>query len=194
MEKSRRPVVLLLGAVIAFFIAMAIYIYSGWYNIGADRPHWRLTESILETLRERSVERRAAEISAPDLTNQQLILKGAGQYAAMCTQCHLAPGKNDSEIRPGLYPQPPDLSKARIDPRKAFWTIKHGIKMSAMPAWGSGHDDATIWSIVAFLNKLPELSPEAYREMVEKAPADEEMGTKAHRGDVPSTHRASESG
>lgn len=154
---------------------MSIYIYAGWYDIGADRPHWRITTSVIEMLRTRSIERRAAEIKVPDLTNQQLILKGAGQYAAMCAQCHLAPGKSDSEIRPGLYPQPPELSKIRVDPRIAFWVTKHGVKMSGMPAWGRGHDDATLWSIVAFVNKLPGMTPEQYKDIVSRAPPDEEM-------------------
>ncbi|WP_371763425.1 cytochrome c [Massilia sp.] len=180
MKNLARPIALLVGAAVFGVIIAAIYIYAGWYNIGADQPHWRLTASVIETLRERSIERHAAEIKVPDLTDQQLILKGAGQYAAMCTQCHLAPGNSSSEIRPGLYPRPPELSKVRIDPRVAFWVTKHGIKMTAMPAWGSGHDDATIWSIVAFLNKLPDLSPQAYREIVDKAPPDKEMESMGH--------------
>jgi len=43
------------------------------------------------------------------------------------------------------------------DPAQAFWVIKHGIKMSAMPAWGRSHDDAAIWEMVAFVKRLPEL-------------------------------------
>jgi hypothetical protein len=93
----------------------------------------------------------------------------------MCTECHLAPGRLDSEIRPGLYPQPPNLSQVRIDPKDAFWVIKHGIKMSAMPAWGGSHDDATIWSMVAFLQKLPDLTPAQYQDIVARAPPDEDM-------------------
>jgi hypothetical protein len=130
MKNLARPFAFLVGAAAIGAVTVAIYIYVGWYNIGADRPHWSLTTSIIETLRERSIERRTAEIKVPDLTDQQMILKGAGQYAAMCTQCHLAPGNAQSEIRPGLYPRPPDLSKVRIDPRVAFWVTKHGIKMS----------------------------------------------------------------
>ena len=98
-----------------------------------------------------------------------MILKGAGQYAAMCASCHLAPGQATSELRQGLYPLPPDLTTEKVDPRRAFWVIKHGVKMSAMPAWGTGHDDATLWSLVAFLQVLPGLTTQQYRDMVERA-------------------------
>ena len=47
--------------------------------------------------------------------------------------------------------------------------------MTGMPAWGLGHDDATIWSIVAFVTRLPGLSAEHYKDMVARAPPDEEM-------------------
>lgn len=130
----------------------------------------------METARDQSIEHYASAVTVPpNLNDPQLILKGAGQYAAMCTGCHLAPGKAHSEIRPGLYPQPPNLSKMHVDPREAFWVIKHGLKMTAMPAWGTGHDDATIWSMVAFLQKLPDMSAAQYKAIVAIAPPDDDM-------------------
>lgn len=161
---------------IVFILGASIFIWSGIYNLGADNHHWKATYALLQAMRERSIDRHASGIPIPaNLEDPQLILKGAGQYAAMCTSCHLAPGKKNSELRIGLYPQPPNLSKINVDPGEAFWVIKHGIKMSAMPAWGISHDDATIWSMVAFLQKLPGLTPEQYKEIVDKAPPDDDM-------------------
>lgn len=171
--------VALLGLLIVGGVA---FVYSGIYDIGADAHHTRPVYVLMQALRERSIGVRSANIQVPDLEDPQLILKGAGQYAAMCTDCHLKPGAGDSEIRPGLYPQPPNLSQVRVDPREAFWVIKHGIKMSAMPAWGTSHDDETIWSMVAFLQKLPDMTPRQYRDMVAKAPPDEDMDTGDDQG------------
>jgi len=170
-------------SLIAVIVIVVGFVWSGLYDVGADVPHTRLVASMMETLRERSIATRARSVVVPDLKRPQVILSGAGHYAAMCTGCHLAPGMQDSEIRPGLYPQPPDLSKHRVDPKIAFWVIKHGVKMSAMPAWGASHDDATIWSMVAFLQTLPDLSPGQYREIVAKAPPDEDMD--AHPSPMP---------
>lgn len=156
-------------------IGAGAFVYSGIYNIGADDHHTKPVFAMLQTLRDRSIHIRSDNIKVPDLNDPQLILKGAGQYAAMCTQCHLKPGMKDSEIRPGLYPQPPNLSQRHVDPKVAFWVIKHGIKMSAMPAWGGSHDDPTIWSMVAFLQKLPAMSAHQYKDIVARAPPDEDM-------------------
>lgn len=153
------------------------FVYSGLYNIGADDHHTKPVFAVMQTLREQSIHARSKDIVVPDLNDEQLILKGAGQYAAMCTQCHLKPGMKDSELRQGLYPLPPNLSQVRVDPKDAFWIIKHGIKMSGMPAWGMvpGHDDPTIWSMVAFIEKLPGMTPAQYKDIVARAPADHDM-------------------
>lgn len=187
--------------VIAVLVVLAmgagIFVYSGLYNIGADDHHTKPMFKIMQTLRDRSIHLRSKDISVPDLEDPQLILKGAGQYAAMCTGCHLKPGMQESEIRPGLYPQPPNLSKVHVDPKDAFWVIKHGIKMSGMPAWGTTHDDPTIWSMVAFLQKLPGLSPAQYQDIVAKAPPDEDMdmdegGGHSHGSDASDSGHADE--
>ncbi|MEO6975816.1 MAG: cytochrome c [Gallionella sp.] len=166
----------MLVILLVFALGASIFIWSGLYNLGADNPHWKITYALMKATREHSVEHHASEITPPaNLNEAQLILKGAGQYAAMCTSCHLAPGMKNSELRLGLYPQPPNLSKVIVNPGKAFWVIKHGLKMSAMPAWGMSHDDATIWSMVAFLQKMPEMTPAQYKEIIAKAPPDDDM-------------------
>ncbi len=170
--KTISTIAVTLGALV---LSVALFVYSGRYDMGADAPHWPVTHEVITTLRDRSIAAHSADLQPPNLRDSSLILKGAGQYAAMCVDCHLAPGVTNSEIRPGLYPQPPNLAQVRIAPKVAFWAIKHGIKMSAMPAWGASHDDATIWSIVAFLQKLPDLDAAQYKQIVAAAPPDEDM-------------------
>lgn len=168
---------IVLATLLVLVLGAGVFVWSGIYNPGADSPHWKITSALMQATRARSVEQHAAAITLPaNLNDPQLILKGAGQYAAMCTSCHLAPGMEDSELRPGLYPKPPNLSEVSVDPRAAFWVIKHGMKMSAMPAWGMNHDDATIWSMVAFLQKLPDMTPAQYKDIVARATPDHDMG------------------
>jgi mono/diheme cytochrome c family protein len=168
----------------ALLCGVVLFVYSGRYNMGADAPHWAATLDLLTTLRDRSITAHSADLQAPDLRDPALISQGAGHYAAMCVDCHLAPGVANSEIRPGLYPQPPNLAQVHIAPKIAFWAIKHGIKMSAMPAWGASHDDATIWSMVAFVQKLPDLDAAQYQQIVAAAPPDEDMDEDAGKGDA----------
>jgi len=155
---------LIAGALVA---SASAFIYAGIFNVAADAPHSAFTYTIMEAVRSRSIATRANDLQPPPLDNAALISTGAEHYAAMCSGCHLSPDKTtDSEIRAGLYPKPPDLTKHRhASPAEAFWVIKHGIKMSGMPAWGMTHDDSSIWGLVAFLQKLPELTPAQYQEL-----------------------------
>lgn len=143
------------------------FAYSGVYPIGADVPHWKPVEAAITVFRDRAIRSHAKGVTVPkNLEDPELIAMGAEHYNAMCVGCHLSPVQTDSEIRPGLYPQPPALSANPIrDPAEAFWVIKHGIKLTAMPAWGPTHDDEEIWAMVAFLRKLPTLDAAAYRSL-----------------------------
>jgi mono/diheme cytochrome c family protein len=168
------------GLIIIAFLAGALFVYSGLYDIGADRPHWAVTESILRTLRDRSLDAASASIEVPKLDNADSIAKGARQYAEMCAGCHLSPLSRDSDTRRGLSPQPPDLYRERVAPARAFRAIKHGIKMSGMPAWGATHDDRAIWDLVAFLQKMPQLDADAYRKLAAEARGAKAPGGHSH--------------
>ena len=153
--------------IVAMLIVMGAvalgWAYSGQYNVAADEPHCEVTTRVLAAVRERSIEARAADLTVPNLADPALIALGAEHYAGMCTGCHLAPGVDDNEMRHGLYPQPPNLSERRTrSPAQSFWIIKHGLKMSGMPAWGVTHDDEAIWGLVAFLQQLPTMDAAVY--------------------------------
>lgn len=158
-------------------LVAAVAIYAGLYNIAADVPHTQPVYWLLETLRERSVAARARDIVVPsNLDDANRISKGAGQYAEMCSGCHLAPGMKRTEISQGLYPRAPELRRGSdVTPPEQFWIVKHGVKMTGMPAWGITHDDELLWDVVAFLRKLPKLTPEQYETMVKNAPKHEEI-------------------
>ena len=158
-------VVCLIAVVIAVVFA-AIFVYSGAFDVAADAPHTELTTRLIEAVRDRSIAVRIKDIQVPALDDPHLIAEGAEHYAAMCANCHLAPGVDKTDIREGLYPTPPNLTKPiAASAAEMFWVVKHGIKMSAMPAWGKTHDDHSIWGIVAFVQKIPELTPEQYQAL-----------------------------
>jgi mono/diheme cytochrome c family protein len=168
---------LVIGALALLIGAAVVAIYAGLYNIAADIPHTQPVYWLLDTIRQRSVIARARDIVVPnDLDDAKRISRGAGQYAEMCSGCHLAPGLKRTEISQGLYPRAPELRrKTDLTPAERFWIVKHGVKMTGMPAWGVTHDDELLWDVVAFVRKLPEMTPEQYETMVKNAPKHEEL-------------------
>lgn len=169
----------LMGGLATLVIGVALVgaaVYSGMFDVAADRPHGRFVYRMIETARERSIDRHARDLAVPDnLADTERVRRGAGNYAAMCAECHLAPGKADSEIRMGLYPKPPNLARPEEETvadmaARHFWIIKHGIKASGMPAWSRGGiEDGAIWDLVAFIQKMPTLSAAQYVALVESS-------------------------
>ena len=170
--KRRSVAMLAVGALLALIGAASLVIYAGIYNVAADTPHTQPVFWLLEIVRDRSIAARATGIAVPpDLSDPKRISAGAAQYAEMCSSCHLAPGMKRTEISRGLYPRAPELRRgSRATPAEDFWVVKHGLKMSGMPAWGVTHSDEILWDVVAFLRKLPELTPDQYQALARSAP------------------------
>ena len=98
--------------------------------------------------------------------------------------CHGAPGVEWSKFSEGLRPDPPDLHEIvdNREPRELFWVIKNGIKMTGMPSFGAIEvPDQEIWSIVAFIKKLPTVKDEDYKAWTEE-PASPVTGTTPPAG------------
>jgi mono/diheme cytochrome c family protein len=169
--------------VITFAIVLiggAVFVYSGFYDIGATAPHWRITHWVIETVRVRSIKAHAAGIAAPPgLDDPARIPMGTEHFAAHCAVCHGAPGVPKGDIALGLYPQPPDLAlTARTySDGELFWILKHGIKMTGMPA-RADHSDEELWATVAFLRKLPAMTEQDYAKFVMQS-----MQSGGHRPD-----------
>ena len=157
-----------------------VFVYLGVYNIGADDPHTRPVYWMVEKLRDGSIAHHSRNIVVPgDLTAPKRIATGAGLYTEMCSGCHLAPGMEKSEISQGLYPRAPELFRDRQRPaEEQFWMIKHGIKLTAMPAWGKTHSDKLIWDMVAFVRQLPKMTAAQYQTAIASAPEDHDAMMK----------------
>jgi len=120
---------------------------------------------------ESSMQRQAKIIDLPDLSAAALRHAGINDFEAMCVGCHGAPGKAWGPIGQGINPPAPDLKQIaqQRTPAELFWATKHGIKMTAMPAWGATHDDASLWPVVAFMTALPELDASGYSSLLAQA-------------------------
>jgi mono/diheme cytochrome c family protein len=150
-------------------VCAGLFVESGLYDIGADDHHTKLVFGIIVQLRNRSIETRSSGIEVHEITDQRRLAAGALHYHERCSGCHSAPGMPQSEIRIGMYPHPPSLAQEEAqDPKRAFWIIKHGIKMSAMPSWSKVMNDDAIWEVVAFLRQMPDMTPEAYQELIKR--------------------------
>lgn len=155
-------------------IGTSLFLWSGVYNIAANEKHWTITNSLIEILRDRSIEVHAEDIVSPEnISEFEITPEVAANYDEMCSVCHLAPGIETTELHIGLYPQPPVFYKAEDehndhDIKSKFWVIKNGIKLTGMPAWGESHSDKEIWELVAFISRLNTISAADYQVLIKE--------------------------
>ncbi len=143
----------------------------GAFNASASKPHeplvyWSTHETMI-----RSVEQRAAGIAAPARFTAAQVQAGLATYQERCAMCHGGPATDRQPWVAGLNPTPPYLvdSARHWSKPQLYWIIKHGLKMTAMPAWQDVLSDQEVWNTVALLEAMPDLSPEAYLKMVQAA-------------------------
>lgn len=152
----------------AAFVGGVVFVWSGFYNVAASSDHWAVTTWILEQVRVRSIAVRSYFVEKPPpLDDPDLVRLGAGHYEGGCAPCHSRPGEPINAIVGEMLPPPPILagSIGHETPRELFWIIKHGLKYTAMPAWPAQERHDEVWALTAFVNSLPGMSPEEYREL-----------------------------
>lgn len=154
----------------AALVAGAV-VYSGIYDISATRQHLQPIHSLMEVAMRQSVRRHARNVDEPPLTDPQMAQRGAASFQAHCVQCHGAPGVAQSGIGLSMQPLPGPLVDAQQhwQPRELYWVVRHGIKMTGMPAWKHRLPDEEIWELVAFMQQLPQLNATEYAQWTQAA-------------------------
>ena len=152
--------------------AGAAFVYSGVYNVSATEQHLFPVYWTIRTAMERSVAVRARRIEVPPLDDVQRVRRGIGLYREHCLRCHGGPGVAPEPFALGLTPVPENLAYvARTwSAAEIYWTVRNGLKMTAMPAWQYRLGDDAMWDLVAFVKKMPSLSPEEYEAMRDLGP------------------------
>ncbi|PLC51831.1 cytochrome C [Pollutimonas subterranea] len=153
---------------VAAAVLGGIVVYTGVYDVSATSQHTAVVYHLLETSLRRSVKLRTSELNVPDLNSADRAVNGFKDFDAHCVQCHGAPGIAPQPFALGLTPVPASLvDTARVwSAAEIYWVIRHGIKMSGMPAWRYRMTDQQIWDVVAFVKVLPTLSPADYKDWI----------------------------
>jgi len=162
-----------LAALVLAGAAGALVAWLGVYDVSATTQHTDPVYKLLDYAMRRSVQARARSIATPgDLDTPRRAEGGLVHYRAWCIQCHGAPGVAPDPLAFGLTPAPANLlaSGRSWPPGEIFWIVKHGIKMSGMPAWAWRLSDEEIWDVVAFVRAMPRLAPVDYETMARRAP------------------------
>lgn len=177
--------VVAIGSSGALFVVM-----GGWLPIAAVPPESPIVSNIIHTAYEKSVARAAKDISVPsDYSQPARVLRGAYNFDAMCAGCHTPPGTQASVQVQGMNPRPPALDELlqQRSPEQAFWVIRNGVRMTAMPAFGPTHEDEELWALVAFLQTSQSMGSAEYVDITARARAANASGDGHNHSHGPSS-------
>jgi mono/diheme cytochrome c family protein len=158
----------LIGLLAVFVgIGAAVFFFGGFYSVAGTAEEPKIVSWALVKVREASIARHATDRPPADLNDANVVKAGARAFGERgCVHCHGAPGVEWSKFSEGLRPDPPDLKEIadEANPSQLFWVIKNGINMTGMPSFGKIEvPDREIWTIVAFIKKLPTVKDEDYK-------------------------------
>lgn len=164
-------------AVVMLAVAAAGYVYIKTQTNGFSA---RAKPTALEAMAARTVRQLSLSAAVRDRQNpipdaEQVRKEGLEHWADHCALCHANDGSGNTEMGRQMYPPAPDMrdrETQRLTDGELFYIIENGIRLTGMPAWGSGseRDQQDTWKLVRFIRHLPSLTAVELEQMKEFNP------------------------
>lgn len=160
------------AGVIATIIVLCVGVYvvlkSGLIPANADAKPGGFELWAAGTSLDATLQKNAPKEANPVPLTAANLIDGITLYGQHCAICHgtAAGDSSASPVAKGLYPAPPQLATDGVedDPEGvSYWKIKHGIRLTGMPAWGRSLTDRQIWTLALFLKHMDKLPPDAQK-------------------------------
>ena len=155
----------------ALVVLLLVFAVTGGivaYSIASKGLSTRTSPSLAEETLAMAVRRLATPRSARTQPNPveptAAALEGALEHwADHCAACHANDGSGQTEMGRSFYPPSPDMRAARtqsLTDGELFSIIENGIRLTGMPAWGTGtpEGERESWALVHFIRRLPNLT------------------------------------
>ena len=160
---------LLLAGLGALLATVAVFVISSRGISARDEPGW-LETSLARTMRGFAIPRGDRNRKNPVPESPEVIASGMSHFADHCAACHANDGSGETEIGLALYPKAPDMrlpATQSLTDGELFYIIENGIRLTGMPAWGTGDPDNAegSWHLVHFIRKLSTLTAAELEEM-----------------------------
>src|SRR6202795_1484681 len=161
-------------AVLSLVIAVTLGVLVGVYFVTAGvsaRPQPGAVETfVARTVRNLAIGWHAGQPPNPVPNTEETIAEGRAHFADHCASCHANDGSGDTEMGRGLYPRAPDMRLAvtqKLEDHELFYIIENGIRLTGMPAWGTGKKagEDESWRLVSFIRHLRQITPEEIEQM-----------------------------
>jgi len=148
-------------AVVAAVLALVICARGGHLAVNADATPGIIEHWLASTALDAAVEHHAPQAQNPVPKTDANLIEGMKLYAMNCGLCHGGLDRKPNVMGGAFYPPAPQIIvRGMPDPEwQIFYVIKHGVRLTAMPAWGKVLRDEDLWKITAFVKNVNQLPP-----------------------------------
>lgn len=159
--------VAVLGGVAAYTVARR--------GLGTRSEPSGIEELLARTMRRLATPSSVRSMPNPVQPTREVLEEGLEHFADHCASCHANNGSGDTEIGRSLYPRAPDMRAAptqKLSDGELFSIIENGIRLTGMPAWGTGSPEGqrASWGLVHFIRRLPTLTEDEIARMEQLNP------------------------
>ncbi len=156
----KKLLILIVGVGLAGCVAFVLFAGSGF----SAREEPSAIEALVARIAKRvAMPRSASSAVNPVAPTPQILAEARAHFADHCAMCHANNGSGETEIGRNLYPKAPDMRDVdtqSLTDGELFYIITNGVRLTGMPAWGSGdgQDSHGSWGLVHFIRHLPAIT------------------------------------
>jgi mono/diheme cytochrome c family protein len=160
---------LVIAVVVLGTVTLAAYAASTFGGFSTRSSPTVIEQGVARAARRMAIPAKAQRAANPVPFSPEVWAQSRAHFADHCANCHANDGSGQTELGQNLYPKAPDMRLAvtqDLTDGELYWIIENGIRLSGMPAWGTGGDnDTDTWMLVHFIRHLKELTPEQISAM-----------------------------
>ena len=177
----------LIGIVLTL-VAAFCYVRYGFVDPRADIEVGSFESKLAMPALDAAIDRRATDDKNPLQPTDENLMAGMNIYQQNCSGCHGDIQHPHQAFGASFYPRAPQFLEDAADmpENQNFYIIKHGIRLSGMPAWGPALDDQKIWRLTAFLSHMDKLPPPVSAAW-KTAASTPEVGSASNPSSAPET-------
>src|SRR5262245_57956695 len=166
MNAKKTTVLVVILAALAGVISFVIWLSNHGFS-AREKPSW-IETALARQARGIATPSGAKELKNPNPITEASMAEAREHFVEHCSVCHGSTGRGDTLYGRNLYPKVPDLSQAdmqRLTDGDLFYIISNGVRFTGMPAFGGEDSPESIWGLVSFIRRLPELTPEEIEQL-----------------------------
>jgi mono/diheme cytochrome c family protein len=134
---------------------------------GAINPPGAVEQALARNVLGRWIHRNARTGTNPVATTAEDLKAARTEYEAHCAACHGLDGgghnRFEADFNPPVAKLKDDLQK--LSDAEIYFIVAHGIRNTAMPAFGRAHSRDDMWRAVLWVRHLGNLTPSEKAEI-----------------------------